>query len=193
MVAMHVVGDSKHVRQWWSYMQLKNRKPRPVIFWKEDHILVNGLWIFDTIRMHAWYLFFTAVIPLSGYSALIVSSLLAIVNVRIISTDREVTMIFRQSLCMPSQRPQHKIRWGKRAYRFEQLFNMIKQYLTRMPAKQQLRWLWTRKPLTYRESTCCFVSIYLYIYRARLIDFFVFSFSLNHCYVCAWCISLTGR
>ena len=27
--------------------------------------------------------------------------------------------------------------------------------------------------------------VYTCIHRARFIDFFVFSFSLNHCYVCA--------
>ena len=31
--------------------------------------------------------------------------------------------------------------------------------LTRLPSKQQLRWLWTRKPVDYRESTCMNLSV----------------------------------
>ena len=32
-------------------------------------------------------------------------------------------------------------------------------YLTRLPSKQELRWLQTRKPLAYRESTCTNLSV----------------------------------
>ena len=31
--------------------------------------------------------------------------------------------------------------------------------LTRLPSKQELRWLRTRKPLAYRESTCTNLSV----------------------------------
>ena len=37
------------------------------------------------------------------------------------------------------------------AYRF--------RFLTRLPSKQELRWLRTRKPLAYRESTCTNLSV----------------------------------
>ena len=36
---------------------------------------------------------------------------------------------------------------------------VISAYLTRLPSKQELRWLRTRKPLAYRESTCTNLSV----------------------------------
>ena len=38
-------------------------------------------------------------------------------------------------------------------------FSHVYQYLTRLPSKQELRWLRTRKPLAYRKSTCTNLSV----------------------------------
>ena len=35
----------------------------------------------------------------------------------------------------------------------------LTRFLTRLPSKQELRWLRTRKPLAYRESTCTNLSV----------------------------------
>ena len=39
------------------------------------------------------------------------------------------------------------------------IINRFKIFLTRLPSKQELRWLRTRKPLAYRESTCTNLSV----------------------------------
>ena len=41
----------------------------------------------------------------------------------------------------------------------QQATRTARQILTRLPSKQELRWLRTRKPLAYRESTCMNLSV----------------------------------